>query len=63
MHEEADLLLKLIASSQHLQGDPVVAVTRSDGVWALEKALSHSRRLPGSARGVCLQDIGSFFLV
>lgn len=44
MHEGTDLLLKLIASSQQLQGDPGMVVTRIDGVWALQKGLSHSQR-------------------
>lgn len=31
MREETDLLLKLLASSQRLQGDPAMVVTSSDG--------------------------------
>lgn len=37
MHEETDLLLKLLASSQQLQGEQAMVVTRGDGMWALEK--------------------------
>lgn len=43
MHEETDLLLKLLASSQQLQGEQTMVVTRSDGMWALEKGLGHSQ--------------------
>lgn len=49
IHQEANLLLNPLASSQQLQGDPALVVTTNIGVWALEKEvfLGYQLLFPG----------------